>query len=86
MVATAARTNAPNTRQPEDRKQKIHEQIMLLTPVNAASIIVAKPVAYGAVTHRIGCCCTFKNRLSYVLVARKDDLCCLANTRTFAYP
>ena len=82
MVATVARTNAPDTRQPEDRKQKLNEQTMPLMPVNAASIIVAKPVAYGVVTHRIECCCTFKYRLSYVLVARKDDLCCLTSTRT----
>ena len=63
MVATVARTNAPDTRQPEDRKQKLNEQTMPLMPVNAASIIVAKPVAYGVVTHRIECCCTFKTRL-----------------------
>ena len=36
---------------------------MPLMPVNAASITAAKPVAHGAVPHRIECCCTFKNRL-----------------------
>jgi len=34
-----------------------------LIPVNADSIAAAKPVAHGAVPHRIECCCTFKNRL-----------------------
>ena len=32
-------------------------------PVNAASITAAKPVAHGAVPHRIECCGAFKNRL-----------------------
>ena len=36
---------------------------MPLMPVNTASIAAAKTVAHGAVTHRIVCCCTFKNRL-----------------------
>ena len=34
-----------------------------LMPVNTASVNSAEPVAHGSVSHRIGSCGTFKNRL-----------------------
>ena len=46
----------------ESRK---HTSNMPLMPVNAGSITTVEPVVHGAVPHRIGCCCTFKNRLLY---------------------
>ena len=47
-------------------------------PVHAASITAAKPVAHGAVPHRMECCCTLKNRLL------SQVICCLNSTRTLS--
>ena len=55
MAANAA-TNAPQTRQPDDREQKTHEQNATDACVKAACTASVEPVAHGAVPRRIECC------------------------------
>ena len=75
MAATAA-TNAPYTRQTDDREQETHERHG--TDANADSITSVKPVAHGAVLGRIECCCTFK------IVCCIKQWCSLNNTHALS--